>query len=128
MSLVLPFAGPIISPGPALQFALWLALGRDPHDLRRPRIVQDRHGWDCNDYAYASVQALLSEGRAPCYVTCKTESGEQHMIAAYETQDGIVYARDNRVPEDVPLERLVAKGYTLEASADRHGEVWRAFA
>lgn len=132
--IALPFTGPAVSPGPALQFSLWLALGKDPHDSRRPRVMKDAKGWDCNDYAYEAVKDLRSEGRkVVCYVDCKTEptptapQGEQHMIAVYLTDDGTIYARDNRTYGDLPLAQLVSRGYTLEASSV-DGEVWRAFA
>lgn len=125
--LTLPFPGHPVSPGPALQFALWLALGRDPHDPGRPRVMKDAKGYDCNDYAYDAVQALKAGGRDPYYVDCKTETDDQHMIAAYATTDGTIYARDNRASGDLPLEELVVKGYVLEASS-HDGELWRAAA
>jgi hypothetical protein len=121
----LPFTGPLVSPGPALQFALWVALGRDPHDPARPRVAADARGWDCNDHAFAAVQDLRAQARAVFFVDCKTETGEQHMIAAYLTDDRTPYARDNRAPADLPLEELVQRGYVLEGSSP-NGEVWTA--
>jgi hypothetical protein len=125
--ITLPFTGPAVAPGPAMQFALWLALGRDPHESARPRVMKDAHGYDCNDYAYDAVKALRGAGRVPYYIACRDERGEQHMIAGYATDDGTLYARDNRASlADLPLDRLVAHGYRLELAADQKGLLWYA--
>lgn len=122
MTLALPFPGPLVIP-PAIAF--WIEFGTVHAD--RPRLEKDANGYDCNDHAFDAVQALIGEGRDPYYVDCQIETGEGHMIAAYKTDDGVVYARDCRVESgDVPLEELVAHGYKLISAADRKGELWHA--
>lgn len=121
----LPFTGEPAIPPP---FAMWLAAGQDPHSVDRERVAVDDRGYDCNDYAYNAVQALIGDGRDPYFVDCRTEDAEPHMIAGYAAEDGVVYARDNRVPDDVPLEELVARGYALVSAADRKALIWRASA
>lgn len=123
--LSLPFTGPaVIPPTPIAEF---LAAGLDVHSFDRPRIARDERGYDCNDRAYDAVQALKDEGRTPFYIDCKTENGEGHLIAAYATDDGVIYARDNRHPDgDLPLEELVARGYALISASDIKGTIWHA--
>lgn len=123
MTISLPFTGAQAYPPP---FAVWIAAGQDPHSFDRARAEKDHRGYDCNDYAYDAVQALIAEDRDPYYVDCTTENGEPHMIAAYKTHDGVVYARDCRAPSDLPLAELVAKGYTLVSAADRKAGLWYA--
>jgi hypothetical protein len=120
--LQLPFPGPLTVPPKA---ALWLAIG-GAHGQRQ-RVATDANGEDCNDYAYDAVQNLQREGRKPYYVSVINEAGQGHMIAAYATQDGTLYARDNRVAGgDIPLQRLVDKGYSLVAAADPSAQLWHS--
>jgi hypothetical protein len=123
--VTLPFTGPAVIP-PAIAFAIEF---NSVHDWRRHRVAKDFRGYDCNDYAFDAVQALVKEGREPYYVVCADELGEEHIFAAYATQDGTIYARDNRVPDaDLPLEELAHRGYVLQKAADRKGLIWYAYA
>jgi hypothetical protein len=121
--ITLPFAGPAVIP-PGIAFYMVNGIDR-VHDSARPRKAKDAHGWDCNDYAAQAVGDLVKEGRDPYFVDCLDELGEGHLIVAYATSDGVIYARDNRSPRgDLPLQRLVDHGYKLISAADRRGLVW----
>jgi hypothetical protein len=123
--ITLPFKGPPVTP-PAIAFAMINGID-NVHNFARERKQKDAHGWDCNDYAVQAVEDLIADGRDPYFVQCFDELGEQHLIAAYATSDGVLYARDNRAPRgDLSLDQLVAHGYRLIAAADRKGLLWHA--
>jgi hypothetical protein len=83
------------TPAVAPRLAFYLA---EPDRFKRPP-----HEKDCNDYAVERAARLRAEGIEPYFVAAIVETGEGHMVTAFD-RNGETLIYDNRLPEpDTPI-------------------------
>lgn len=101
---------PVIAP----RLALYLA---EPGRFTRPA-----HEKDCNDYAVERAAQLRAEGIEPYFVVAIVETGEGHVVTAFD-RNGETLIYDNRLPDpDTPVPWRYLRYRWIER--ERAGHFW----